>query len=81
MACGCAVVSTDVGSARDFGIPNETILLSPPGDADALAANLIRVLRDETLRRRMGRLGAERMKSFTWARAAERFERLFTISS
>lgn len=44
----------------------------PPGDADALAAALGRLLGDRELRERLGAAGRERvLRRFTWARAAE----------
>ncbi len=54
------------------GRDGETCLAVPPGDADALAAGLNRLLGDAQLRARLGRAGRERvLEKFTWARAAE----------
>jgi len=70
MACGCAVVSTDVGAVRDYAIPGETALVSAPGDVPALATNLIRLLSDDAERTRIARAGREYIQQFTWERAA-----------
>lgn len=47
MACGRVVVATDAGELSEIIDDGRTGLLVPPGDADALAAALIRVLRME----------------------------------
>jgi glycosyltransferase involved in cell wall biosynthesis len=76
MACGCAVVSTDCGGIRDFAVHGETALLSPPGDAGALAANLERALTDRALRLRLVARGVETIGGFTWERSAAELERV-----
>jgi glycosyltransferase involved in cell wall biosynthesis len=50
MVGGVPVVGTDVVGIRDVIRDGETGLLVPPGDADALAAALLRLLRDGALR-------------------------------
>ena len=69
MAHGRPVVAGDVGGLRDLVAHEETGLLVPPGDVDALRAALRRLLDDEELRRRYGRAGRERIaQHFTWER-------------
>ncbi len=77
MACGCAVVTTDVGAVRDYAVPGETVLVSPPRDPEALARNLLRLLDDETELRRIAEAGYRRIQQFTWERSAEQLERYF----
>lgn len=73
MATGTPLVATTGGAIPEVaGADGETSLAVPPGDADALAGALNRLLRDGELRRRLGAAGRERVLSrFTWARAAE----------
>uniref|UniRef100_UPI00117E26F5 glycosyltransferase n=1 Tax=Streptomyces sp. or20 TaxID=1828016 RepID=UPI00117E26F5 len=53
------------------GRDGETCLAVPPGDADALAGALARLLDRPELRARLGAAGRERvLANFTWARAA-----------
>jgi glycosyltransferase involved in cell wall biosynthesis len=59
------VVSTNVGGIENVVLPGRTALLSPTGDARALADNLERVVEDDALRLRMQREG--------WAHVRERF--------
>jgi glycosyltransferase involved in cell wall biosynthesis len=74
MACGCAVVSTDCGGNREYARHGETALLSPPGDAEALAANLLRVLEDDGLRLRLALEGHKQIQAFTWERSTNLLE-------
>ena len=59
-ACGRPLVATDVPGCREIVIPGETGLLVPPGDIDALAAALRRMIDDPDLRARCG-LNARRL--------------------
>ncbi|WP_420961623.1 glycosyltransferase family 4 protein [Brucella sp. IR073] len=54
MASGLGIVTTPVGAIEDIVQDGETGLLVPPGDAEALAGALIRLVEDEALRRRLG---------------------------
>lgn len=53
-ACGCPVVVSDAGGARESLRHGESGTLVPPADPDALAAALIPILRDRDLAARMG---------------------------
>ncbi|MFF9025857.1 glycosyltransferase family 4 protein [Streptomyces eurythermus] len=73
MATGTPLVATTGGAIPEVaGRDGETCLAVPPGDADALAAALNRLLGDPGLRARLGAAGRDRvLANFTWARAAE----------
>ena len=60
MAAGLPVVASAVGGVPELVVDGETGLLVPPGDADALADALERVLGDAELRRRMGEAARRR---------------------
>ncbi|WP_328860539.1 glycosyltransferase family 4 protein [Streptomyces sp. NBC_00306] len=78
MRCGLPVVSTDC----DYG-PREIIadgvdgLLVPVGDADAVAAALLRLIDDEDLRRRMGAAARRNARRFDPGPVAKQYEELF----
>lgn len=55
------VVATRVTGVEDIVADGETGFLRAPGDADGLAAGVIRLLRDAGLRRRMGEAGRARV--------------------
>lgn len=65
MALGIPVVGTRIAGVPEQIVEGETGLLVPPGDSDALADALERLLESEPLRRRLGEAGQ--------ARALERF--------
>jgi glycosyltransferase involved in cell wall biosynthesis len=54
MACGVANVASRIGQVTELLREDETGLLVPPGDADALASALRRVVDDTGLRKRLG---------------------------
>jgi glycosyltransferase involved in cell wall biosynthesis len=71
---GCAIVTTDCGGNREYAVAGETALVAPPGDPAALAARLVRVLEDPSLRQRLAARGRERVLEFSWDRAVDRLE-------
>ncbi|MFI5048047.1 MAG: glycosyltransferase family 4 protein, partial [Acidimicrobiia bacterium] len=72
MACGVPLVATTGGAVPEVvGTHEETGLLVPPGDPDALAVMLLRALGDRELRARVGAAGRARaLEQFTWRRTA-----------
>jgi glycosyltransferase involved in cell wall biosynthesis len=54
-ACGCPMVSVDVGGVGEIVRHGETGLLAAPGDAAGFRANLERLLTDPVLRAQLGR--------------------------
>jgi len=74
MSCQLPVISTRAGALPEVvGQDGETGILVPPADPDALAAAVKRLLGDESLRRKMGAAGRERVERiFSWREAAKR---------
>jgi glycosyltransferase involved in cell wall biosynthesis len=71
MACGVPVVGSRVGGIKTSVVDGETGYLVPPKDPKALAARLLSLLSDATLRDRMGRAGRRRVdEHYTWKRIA-----------
>jgi glycosyltransferase involved in cell wall biosynthesis len=68
MASGVPLVATTGGALPEVaGTDGETALLVPPDDPGALAAALLRALRDARLRARIGAAGRKRtLEKFTW---------------
>jgi glycosyltransferase involved in cell wall biosynthesis len=78
MLVGLAIVASDVGSVPEAVHDNETGLLVPPGDAQALADALRRLLADEATRSALGERGrALARERFTAAAMARAFEALY----
>jgi phosphatidylinositol alpha-mannosyltransferase len=71
MACGTPIVCYDTPGFRGVVDHEEQALMTPPGDATALADALVRVLGDAALQARMGKAGQARASAFAWPRVAE----------
>jgi glycosyltransferase involved in cell wall biosynthesis len=74
LQCGAALAATNIGGHREYAHHNETALLSPPKDPDALASNVLRLLGDQPLRLRLAQQGQAYVQRFTWDRAVTGFE-------
>jgi len=74
MACGVACVSTDIGAVHDFAIENETALLAPVDDAEAMAKAALSLLMDREKRQRLAAAGVARMQQFSYDLVAQRLE-------
>ncbi len=77
MAAGLPVVASRVGGVPDVVQDGQTGLLVPPGDPEALAAALDRLLQDEALRMAMGEAGLRRAEAFSDRVMFERLEALY----
>lgn len=67
MLCGQAVACTDNRGYREMAKHNETALLSPVADAQALATNIIRLISDDNLRHRIAQNGHDYIyNNFSW---------------
>jgi glycosyltransferase involved in cell wall biosynthesis len=68
MAHGRPVVATSVGGLRDIVVAEETGIVVPPRDPEALRRALQRLLADHDLRLRLGAAGRRRAQErFSWA--------------
>jgi len=73
MSCGLPVVSTTAGALAEVVADNESGILVPPKDHNAIAAAVRRLLLDEGLRCSMGQAGRARvLKMFSWEEAARK---------
>jgi glycosyltransferase involved in cell wall biosynthesis len=65
MARGCPVVASDAGALPE--VVGDAGLLVRPGDPDALAGALDRILRDDSLAAALAAAGRARAATFTWS--------------
>jgi glycosyltransferase involved in cell wall biosynthesis len=70
-ACGTPVIASNVPGLRDAVRDGETGLLYPYGDVNALAASMLRLLEDASLRDRFTQNALAYASTFTWDAAAE----------
>jgi glycosyltransferase involved in cell wall biosynthesis len=79
MGLGKPVIATDIGGNRELVDEGVTGLLCPAGDADGMAEKLLVLLRDEDLRKSMGKRGREFfMANLTLERMVSETERVYT---
>ncbi len=71
MAAGCAVVASDLRGFRELLGGAGTLV--PAGDPAALAAALVRVLREDALRTALATKGSQRAELFDWAHVLDRY--------
>jgi glycosyltransferase involved in cell wall biosynthesis len=70
MACGAALVSTDIEGVRDYAVDGETALLAPIKSPKLLAGKIITLLDDSELRAKISRAGQELIVTkFSWNRS------------
>jgi 2-deoxystreptamine N-acetyl-D-glucosaminyltransferase/2-deoxystreptamine glucosyltransferase len=72
MAAGLPVVASDVGGIPAVVRDGRTGLLVPPGDTDALAAALDRLVADPALRERLAAGARARARDYAWPQLAAR---------
>jgi glycosyltransferase involved in cell wall biosynthesis len=74
LTLGRPIVASDLPAVREILTDGVTALLSPPGDAHALAAALERLAGDAALARALGEAAAALADEYTWERRAARLE-------
>lgn len=77
MACGVPVVASDTDGLREAVQPGTSGLLAPVGEPAAIAAVILRLLRDRQLRERLRKGGLARVQAFTVQRMVARTEALY----
>lgn len=77
MACGRPVVASRTGGLPDVVVDGESGILVPPGDAEALATALQRLIDDRPLLERMGTAARRHAETFRVAAVVPRIERAY----
>jgi len=66
LSCGLPVVTTDAGGVPYIVTHEETALIVPRGDHEAMARSALRLLNDNDFTVRLARQGLESCRRFTW---------------
>lgn len=74
MAAGRPLLISDTDAAREIVEDGRTGIVVPPGNVDAWAKALERVLSDRALQMALARAAFEKATQYSWARRAERIE-------
>ena len=69
MACGCAIVATDIPPFRE--VTGGAAILFAPDDIERLASALREVVGSEERRHALSEQALERARAFSWDRCAE----------
>jgi glycosyltransferase involved in cell wall biosynthesis len=81
MACGCAVVCTEIGGHQDYAIHQQTAILVPAKDVERMASAITELIRNKSLRERIATNGHEMItQSFNWDHAVQSLEHILTSS-
>lgn len=78
MACGCAVVCTNIGGHLDYAIDNASALLCETENPQQLAEKILILIRDDAYRQRIANGGQLLIRTeFSWDRSVEKLEACF----
>lgn len=77
MAHKAALVTTDNLGCREYAIHNQTALISPPDNPKKLASNLLRLLKNNFLLKKIALEGYKKARTFTWGKSLKKIEELF----
>ena len=77
MSAGAPIICSDIHGYRGVVRRDRDGLLVEPGDADALAASMRRLIDDPQLRAKLSRAGEERAQLFTWERVGQAVEEYY----
>jgi glycosyltransferase involved in cell wall biosynthesis len=81
MACGLCVVSTNVGGLPYLLENEEDALLVAPGDPEAMATAVRRLLTDAELAERLSRNARRKAEQFDWSVILPRWQALLRLAA
>ena len=73
MACGLAVVTTQMGT-EEYAMHGITAEIVEPKDPESIAKGLMKLIQDQDYRRRIAEAGNEKAREFTWDVSVRRLE-------
>jgi glycosyltransferase-like protein len=71
MAAGVPVLTSDLPVFREYLRPEQNALLVDPFDEQAIAAGMLRLVNDDSLRQRLAAAGPATARRFSWAATAQ----------
>lgn len=75
MACGSALVSSNNLGASEYAIDNKNALISPIKDSLAMEHNIIRLIEDNNLRKKIANNGVISAQAYSWKEAYAGFKK------
>lgn len=78
MACGCAIVCTDIGGHHDYAINGETAMLVESRNIEQMTGAILRLINEQDIRRSLAIRGHESISSqFSWDSSVKKMEEMF----
>ncbi len=77
MAAGLPVVSSNLGGIPDVVKHGENGLLAEPYDVEMVAENLLKLLKDDEMRKEMGNAGFGMVKNYSWDKVTTETQKLY----
>ncbi|HOL34297.1 MAG TPA: glycosyltransferase family 4 protein [bacterium] len=77
MACGCAVVTTDIGGVRDFAKDRETAIICTPGDIEELTMAVEHLITHPEFWVKLAKNGNIAIQKFDYTLQAKTLEKVF----
>lgn len=77
MAAALPIVASDISGNRDIVRDNENGFLVPPADEAMLATNVLKIMHDEALRRRLGEGARATASGYDWLNVGRQYLELY----
>jgi glycosyltransferase involved in cell wall biosynthesis len=72
MACGLAVITSDLPAVRELVEHEREAILYKPNNTNRLAEAIVHLAQDESLRLKLANAGVQRAKAFSWEEACKK---------
>jgi len=76
LACGCALVCTDISGHREYAINEETALLVPVKNPEVMAEKVMFLIENNNYRIRLAKDGNSYVQNFSWDKAVKKMDNL-----
>lgn len=81
LACGCPLIISNFPGSYDYSRPNINSLVSPLKDSNAMAQNIVTILKNPELQKKLRKGGIETIKKINWNSAIKKFYSLLNNSN
>jgi glycosyltransferase involved in cell wall biosynthesis len=71
MMCGCAIVCTDIEGHAEYAKQNDTAVMMPAKDIEAMCDIIVRLISNPAERIKLAEAGNVFIKNFSWAKSTE----------
>ncbi len=76
LSCGLPVIATDIGGIRDY-VDESCAILTPPGNAHAMAYEILRLIDDKQTLVEMGENARQKALQFDWCKIAMKARQVY----